>query len=259
MFVVNHYWMTILRIILLIVVGLPLVRYLSALVARLSQQKLSKHSAQVIGNLIFYSGLTAIGVTLLHECGFNVTALLGAAGIVGIAVGFASQTSISNVISGLFLLLERPFSLGDTIKTGDVVGVAESIDLLAVRVRTSDNTLVRVPNEMVLKHILRNFTYYEHKRVDVLVSLPYEYSVAQATDLIYGMLTENSFFLSSPAPLIVMNRVTPLDFDERIRCFLSVRVWVTKAHSTQASSLLIEELKRLFDTVNVAVTITSNS
>ena len=82
-----------------------------------------------------------------------------AAGLLTVALGFAAQTSASNLISGLFLLGERPFVVGDVIRlasgiTGEVVG----IDLLSVKIRTFDNLLVRVPNETLLKSELTNLT-----------------------------------------------------------------------------------------------------
>jgi len=255
MFSVHSYVMTLVRIMLLICVGLPLVRYISCLVTRLCLQRFSKHSAQVCGKVIFYSGLAAVSVALLHECGFNVTALLGAAGIIGIAVGFASQTSVANIISGFFLLLERPFSLGDTIKTGDTVGIAESIDLLAIRVKTYDNRLVRIPNETVLKQPLINYTYYEHKRIDVLVAVPYDYSIVCAQEVILKVLKGQSLFLEFPQPSITMNKVASFDFDTQVRCFLSVRVWVASTDGSRASGALVFLLKEAFDVAHIPVAI----
>src|SRR5688572_697271 len=127
-----------LRIVALLL-ALPIFSYVSYFVGAACTQRFSRHMGLLVGHIIFYGGVIFIGVNLLHEFGFNVTALLGAAGVIGVAIGFASQASISNIISGFFLLLERPFSIGDMIKSGDIIGFAESIDLLAIRVRTRDN------------------------------------------------------------------------------------------------------------------------
>ena len=84
-------------------------------------------------------------MAVLGELGVKLTALLGAAGIVGIAVGFASQTSVSNIISGLFLISEKPFAIGDVIRIGTTTGIIQSIDLLSIKIRTFDNLFVRIP------------------------------------------------------------------------------------------------------------------
>lgn len=243
------------RICALIFLGIPFVRWCSYVLTLFCTQRLSRHVGVLVGNLIFYAGLLFIMVTLLYELGFNVAALLGAAGVFGIAIGFASQTSISNIISGFFLLLERPFSMGDIIKSGDVTGYVESVDLLSVRVRTLDNKLVRLPNEMVLKHTLSNLTYYPHKRIDCVVSLPYAQDIEQAYRLINDVIKHNELFLKDPLPVIMMNKVGQHDFDTEIRIFLTIRVWVATDKFRSAPAFLMQELKNQFDKNNSMITI----
>ena len=245
---------TIIRMCLLLV-ALPVVAYMSKFIRKAFAQRFSQHIGVLIEHIVFYGGLALIGVNILHEFGFNVTALLGAAGVIGIAVGFASQTSISNIISGFFLLIERPFTVGDLIKSGDTTGIAESIDLLAVRVRTQDNKLVRIPNEMVLKHSLVNLTHYSVKRIDLVVSVPYVKKTDEIMARIISVIAQDKTFLKHPAPVIFMNRVGQLDYDTEMRNFLSVRVWVAKEQFSSGSSVLIEQLKNEFDTDSTIVTI----
>lgn len=242
------------RIGILIFVGIPFVRWCSSLSARLSETRLSHHGGILISRIIFYSGLIFIGVTILHEFGFNVTALLGAAGVIGVAIGFASQTSISNIISGIFLLAERPFSVNDTIKSGDIIGTVESIDLLAVRVRTSDNKLVRLPNEMVLKHSLVNLTYYSVRRVDCIVSVPYADSIEDVKQIITEVIARNSMFLSKPAPVVAVNKMAQHDYNTETRVFFRVCVFVAKQNFGSASALLMQQLKDEFDKKSTVIT-----
>jgi small-conductance mechanosensitive channel len=246
---------TILRICLLILVGMPLVRWCSYVLTMFCTKRLSQHVGLLIGNLVFYGGLIFIVVTILHEFGFNVTALLGAAGVFGIAIGFASQTSISNIISGFFLLLERPFFVGDIIKSGDIVGHVEAIDLLSVRIRTFDNKMVRLPNEMVLKHTVNNLTYYPIKRIDCLMSLPYAYELENAQQLVRQVIAHNELFLTDPFPVVTVNKLAQHDYDTEIRTFLMIRVWVATDKFRSAPAMLIQQLKDQFDKNDVKITI----
>jgi len=243
------------RIGLLLVVGVPVVRFFTKVIAQLCYKRFSHHSSVLLSHIVFYGGMVFIGVNILHECGFNVTAVLGAAGIVGVALGFASQTSISNIISGFFLLLERPFSVGDKIKSGDVIGVAESIDLLAVRVRTDDNRLVRIPNETVLKHHLVNITYYPVRRIDFLLSVPYDCSFEQVESEIKALIEKESLFLASPLPIVLMVKSGQLSYDAQIRLFICVRVWVKQEDYTQATSHFVSLVKDMFDAQGIVVTV----
>jgi len=239
----------------MLLIALPILSYLSKFLQIACSQRFSQHIGVLVGHFIFYGGLAFVTVNILHEFGFNVTALLGAAGVIGVAIGFASQTSVSNIISGFFLLLEHPFSIGDMIKSGDVVGIAESIDLLAVRVRTLDNKLVRIPNEIVLKHSLVNLTYYPVKRIDLLVSVTYASATDSIVFRINNTITKNKIFLTNPAPIILMNKIGQLDYDPQIRMFFSVRTWVAKEKFSSGASALIEQLKNEFDTDGIIITV----
>ena len=246
---------SVLRICVLILAGVPLVRWCSYVLTVFCTKRLSQHVGLLVGNIVFYGGLLFIIVTVLHEFGFNVAALLGAAGVLGVAIGFASQTSISNIISGFFLLLERPFSVGDIIKSGDVVGYVEAIDLLSVRVRTLDNKMVRLPNEMVLKHSLNNLTYYPIKRIDCVLSLPYGKDVEQAKQLVHDVVAHNQLFLTDPVPVVMVNKVGQHDYDTEIRTFLTVRVWVATDKFRSAPAVLMQQLKGQFDKNDLMITI----
>src|SRR5260221_2236702 len=237
-----------LRIFILIIGGIPLIFWMSKILAALCNKHLSQHAGVLVCRIIFYGGLLLIFVTVLQELGFNVVALLGAAGVLGVAIGFASQTSVSNIISGFFLLLERPFSIGDIIKSGDVIGYVESIDLLSVRVRTLDNKLIRLPNEAVLKQSLSNLTYFPVKRIDCVLSMPYSGDVEYAQSQIYEVIAHNSLFLKEPAAMVMVYKLAQHDFDTEIRTFLMVRVWVATEKFSSAPAVLMQQLQDQFDT-----------
>ena len=245
----------VIRICALVFLGIPLVSWGSRFFMALCKKRLSQHVGIIVGHFIFYGGLLFIAVTVLHELGFNVAALLGAAGVFGVAIGFASQTSLSNIISGFFLLMERPFSVGDMIKSGDVVGVVESIDLLAIRVCTLDNKMVRLPNEMVLKNSLANLTYYSIKRVDCIVSISYLTDMAWAMNGIHEVIKKNQLFLIDPAPVVMVNKIAQPELSNETRLFFTVRVWVTKDKFSSAPSVLMQQLKSEFDKDNSVITV----
>jgi small-conductance mechanosensitive channel len=249
----------VIRIGMLIFIGIPALQWLSSLFLSVCSQRFSHHSCTLLRRIVFYIGLICIVVAVLHECGFNVTALLGAAGVFGFAIGFASQTSISNIISGFFLVLERPFSIGDIIKVGDVIGVVESIDLLAVRVCTLDNKFVRIPNETMLKQHLTTLTYYDTKRIDCILSVPYTQDVEQIKTQIYDVIKNNPLFLQNPVPTVMINKIGQHDYDTETRIFFTVRVWVNKDKFSSAASVLMQQLKDQFDRNNCVITVMQNN
>jgi len=243
------------RVMLLLIIGIPLLNWCRKKTVEFSRQRFSQHTAMLLGRIIFYGGLIFIAVTILHEFGFNVTALLGVAGVFGVAIGFASQTSISNIISGFFLVLERPFSLGDTIKSGEITGIVESVDLLSMSIRTLDNKLVRLPNEAVLKNNLTNLTYYPIKRMDFILSVPYTDDVEQVKSEVYSVIKNNGTCLQEPSSLVTVQKIGQHDFDTEMRIFFTVRAWVAKENFSSAPGILMQQLKEQFDKNKRVITI----
>jgi len=138
--------------------------------------------------------------------GVNLSALLGAAGIAGIAIGFAAQTSVSNLISGIFLISERPFQIGDVIEVGNISGIIMSIDLLSIKLQTFDNRFVRIPNESIIKSNVINNTRFPIRRLDVWVRVSYNSDLKKVTETLKDIASKNLYALDNPEPLIYIDK-----------------------------------------------------
>jgi small-conductance mechanosensitive channel len=138
----------------------------------------------------------------LQTLGFDLSIVLGAAGFATVAIGFAAQTSASNVISGLFLIGERPFAVGDTVTIANTTGIVLSIDLLSVKLRTYDNVFVRVPNETAMKAEIRNLSRFPVRRVDLVVRISHDADLAAAHALLLRLADDEPFALDEPRPQV---------------------------------------------------------
>lgn len=153
-----------------------------------------------------------VGLSLaeaLTQLGFDLSVLLGAAGVLTVAVGFASQTSASNIISGLFLIAERPFSVGELVEVAGFEGEVLAIDLLSVKLRTYQNTLVRVPNESVMKSEIVNLTRFPIRRIDMVLEFSPEVETEQVVEELIAALDELPGVLDEPRPGFVFMALTP--------------------------------------------------
>jgi small-conductance mechanosensitive channel len=157
----------------------------------------------IVRKIISYTGFFLVLMAVLGELGVKLTALLGAAGIVGIAVGFASQTSVSNIISGLFLISEKPFAIGDVIKIGGTTGIIQSIDLLSIKIRTFDNLFVRIPNEKILSSEVTNITRFPIRRMDITFQVDYGQDLSEIHGLLAAIASANPWSLDEPEPIIM--------------------------------------------------------
>lgn len=132
---------------------------------------------QGISKIISYVFYVLMVMYVLGLFGINLSAVWGAAGIAGVAIGFAAQTSVSNLISGLFVVTDKAMKIGDFIEVDGVSGTVDAITFLSVRVHTADNQLVRIPNSLIINNKLKNYATYEYRRY------VFEFSVDYSSDL----------------------------------------------------------------------------
>src|SRR5690554_1007647 len=163
--------------LLTFIVGVFIVRLIDFIARIFIHRVVPEKHAPMLVKIIRYAAYTVVMIIALSRAGVDLSVLLGAAGILTVAIGFASQTSASNVISGLFLVGERPFVVGDIIRVDTIVGVVETIDFVSVKLRTFDNLYARIPNETIFKSTIVNHTHYPIRRID------FEFPLAPEADL----------------------------------------------------------------------------
>jgi small-conductance mechanosensitive channel len=175
------------------------------------------------------------------ELGFDLSVLLGAAGILTVAIGFASQTSASNVISGLFLLGERPFAVGDVIRVGGTTGEVLSVDLLSVKLRTFDNLFVRIPNETMIKSEVTNLRRFAIRRVDLQVGVAYKEDLREVREVLLEVANRNPLCLEEPAPLIIFQGYGDSSINHQFS------VWAKTENFLELRNSIPVEIKEAFD------------
>lgn len=190
-------------------IGLVVVRLIAIVLTRAGKALLSDRGRQTLRRMITLIGLTVVVLVVLARAGVSIAALLSAAGVIGIAVGFAAQTSLSNIISGLFMVGERAFQIGDVLQIGTSVGIVESVDLLSVKLRTFDNRYVRIPNDSLLRQEFVNITHYPIRRLDVNVTVAFEEDIAKVREAMFAALEDVPVCLDRPEPLFMVGNIGP--------------------------------------------------
>ena len=192
------------KALFILIVGYFIAKALSNMVMRFNFAHMSNHGQILLKRGVFYGVLILMFISALRELGFDLSVVLGAAGILSVAIGFASQTSASNLISGLFLMMERPFSIGDVIRVEQTTGEVISIDLLSVKIRTFDNLFVRIPNESMIKTQVTTLTRFPIRRADLKVGIAYKEDIEKVKKILADVAEKNLLCLSEPAPLFIL-------------------------------------------------------
>ncbi len=230
-----------LRAAILFVIGY----YLANLLARKSEkfrgEYVSAQHIMLIKKSIYIIVLLLFSMASLQQLDFDLSVLLGSAGIATVAIGFAAKTSISNMICGLFLILEKSFVVGDTISVKGHQGEIMSIDFLSVKIRTAENTMIRLPNEEILSSDVINLTHFKQRRLDININISYETNLAESQKLLLKIAAESPYNAQKPEASVV------LDSFEQSTINLKLSMWVNKSDYNEAKDTLQQAIKLAFD------------
>ena len=236
-----------LRAVIIASIGFIVARAASAALLRVMGKFLDAQQRMIVSRVAYYLLLGLFLVSALHELGFSLSILMGAAGILTVAVGFASQTSASNLISGLFLIVERPFSVGDVITLGGTTGEVLSIDLLSVKLRTFDNLYVRIPNETVIKSEVTTLTKFPIRRIDLQLGVAYKEDIGKVRDLLLRIAENNPLSLEEPKPLFIFSGFG----DSAIN--LQFSLWVKRENFLDLKNSIQEQIKTGFEEAGIEI------
>ena len=239
----------ILLAVIILSVGLATIYLLVFIVKKLLPQKWSRQRKMIVTRFSQYSGYIMLFFILISSLGLtdSLTAIFGAAGVIGIIIGFASQTSIGNIISGFFLVSESSFELGDVIKIGDKTGTVYSIDLLSIKIKTFDNLLIRIPNQTVISSEVTNVTKFPIRRLDLDIGVAYKEDLVKVRSVIERVVRNNPLCLDEPEPLIVFKEFG----NSSINILLGV--WFEKTNYLKVKNSVFLDIKAAFDAEGIEI------
>jgi small-conductance mechanosensitive channel len=237
----------VLKIVAIVLVGFLLMRVILFFVKRAMKKRFSEQSIMIVRKLIAYSVAFIILILVLKQLNVKLAAILGAAGIAGIAIGFAAQTSLSNIISGVFLISEKAISVGDVIKVDAISGIVLSVDLLSVKIRTFDNQFIRVPNEKLINTEVTNITKYPIRRLNIDLSVAYKEEVSRVRELLLDITRHNPYCLDNPEPLFLIKEFG----DHGVELLLGV--WFVKTDYIAVKNTMMQEIKECFDSQGIEI------
>jgi len=155
-----------------------------------------------LSRVIAIVGITLAFLTALSTMGVDIGALVAALGLTSLAIGLALKDTIENAITGVLLLIQQPFKVGDVIKVSDVMGTVANVAIRTTNIKTFDGLHVLIPNRHVYNEVITNWTYYPTRRVTVTVGVAYETDLAHAYRVLSEAVAATPGVLAEPAPLV---------------------------------------------------------
>ncbi|MBD3239970.1 MAG: mechanosensitive ion channel [Chitinivibrionales bacterium] len=197
-----------------------------------TNSKLDDHLAPILQKSMKVFVLVIGALYIIQALGYSVSGLLAGLGIGGLAVAMAAKDTLANLFGSVMILMDRPFKVGDWIKSGDDEGVVEEIGFRSTRIRTFPKTLITIPNSAIANTSVNNFTRMPKRRVKMTVGVTYETTAEQMDALVEGIraiLREHSEvnqefslvnftdFGSSSLDVLVYYFTTTTDWAEHLR------------------------------------------
>ena len=198
-------------------------------------ERLPQGTSGIIQYVLFYGLYLLLIIIILQSIGINLSAVLAAAGVAGVAIGFAAQTSLSNIISGLMLLIERSFKIGDYIRCDGMQGKVEGIGLLCVTLKTIDNRLIRMPNEHLIKSNVINLTTLRMRLISFHVTVNESAQLHEVLQLLEKVGKEFSYRVKEK-PLAIS-----FDVASSAAIALTAQVWVPSSDVIAAQSAFVKD------------------
>jgi small conductance mechanosensitive channel len=176
----------------------------SSLRRTLEKAKFDATLTRFFSNTVRWLILVAAGIAILGVFDVETTSFAAVLGAAGLAVGLAFQGSLSNVASGVMLLVFRPFKVGDVVKVGGQVGGVEAIDLLVTTMDTPDNRRIIMPNSAIFGSVIENITFHSTRRVDIAVGTAYDADVDKTREILEQAALAVPKRIEDPAPQIIL-------------------------------------------------------
>jgi len=186
-------------------------------------------------------------IAALAKFGVQTASFVAVLGAAGFAVGFALQGSLANFAAGVMILFFRPFRAGDFIDAAGVSGVVKEVGIFNTVISTIDNVKVIVPNGKISGDVIRNFSGYDIRRVDLVFGIGYASSMAKAYDTIDEILNADKRILQEPAPQIAVAELA----DSSVN--FVVRPWVRKEDYWNVKFDLTRKVKEQFDAHGIEI------
>ncbi|EAZ91607.1 mechanosensitive ion channel family protein [Crocosphaera chwakensis] len=234
--------------IVILIIGIQVAKF----ARKIAEKALKKTQVDVtivnfLGNVVYVIVIALVTIVVLGQIGVKTASLIAILGSAGIAVGLALQGSLSNIASGIMLVIFRPFRVGDYIEGGGTAGIVKEIQIFNTILTSPDNRRIFVPNSKFFESSITNYSAEDSRRIDLVFGIGYDDDIKQAKQLLLDILAEDSRILSDPAPTVGLLELA----DSSVN--FAVRPWVKQADFWDVYFSLQETVKQRFDEAGINI------
>ena len=179
--------------------------------------KVPEEASDIVIRFFGYFVIIIAMLTIASQLGIKITSMIAGLGVAGLAISFAAQDTVANVISGITLLIDRPFKKGDWICFGDLHASVTAVKLRTTVLTSFDNETIVVPNKSLAQERIRNFTLTPRIRVKVPIGIAYKENIQTTREVILATIKDDKRILATPAPTVIVAGLGNSSIDLQLR------------------------------------------
>ena len=200
-----------------------------------------------LANVVHMALIALVVITAVAQLGGATTSFAAVLGASALAVGFALQSSLSNLAAGVMVIFFRPFKAGDFVEAGGISGIVEEIQIFSTKLRTPDNKEVTVPNSQITGEAITNYSARDTRRIDLVFGIGYDDDIQRAKQLLEQIVAADGHVLADPEPVIAVSELA----DSSVN--FVVRPWVSTDDYWVVTFDLTEQVKLRFDADGISI------
>jgi small conductance mechanosensitive channel len=234
---VKHEWLVRgLIAIAIAIVGMWLSRWLAHTLDKIMRKfEVEPILRGFLRNLTYAAGIVVVFIAALDFAGVPTTSLLAVLGAAGLAIGLAMKDSLSNIASGVMLIVLRPFHSGDYVQVAGIEGIIDNVGIFQTHMHTQDNRQIILPNSQITTAPIINFTARGIRRLDVSSKISYNDDMAFARKILLEIANNHAQVLTEPLAEVIVAQLA----DSHVE--LQLRVWTAAADHSPMKAYLLEQ------------------
>ena len=245
----KSYLLPLLQIVLILSLGL----FFAKRAKRQLQKFLLKlpHADQTfalfLSTALFYSIMILVGVACLGKIGIQTATVTTVIGTAGITIGLALQGTLSNIASGLVIMILRPFRIGEFIETGETSGTVKVIGLFATELQSKDGLFIMTPNSQLWNKSVKNYSRNPNRRAEITIGVSYSDDLLLAKKIILASLGEDAEIITEPLPEVLFDNLG----DSSVN--LIVKFWIKREIFFPKKSEITEKIKSKLEEQGISI------
>lgn len=238
----------IVQALIIAVIGYFICRWIRRVIHNvLTRSAVEDSAVTFITEIIYFLCLLIVALMALGTMGVSTTSLSAALGGIGLGIGLALKDKIGNVASGIFILIFKPFRVGDFINAAGNSGTVSNIRIMYTELTTTGNQVVVIPNLTMTSSIVTNYSFMDTRNVEFNIGVGYGTDLPRCVELMQGVLAGSSYVTDKTSILVYVKEFG----DSSITIY--ARAGVTRAEYFQALNDLYIEIKKVLDTAGIDI------